>query len=89
MSSTKERWALELLQNKHFCDEKGMHYFNGREIKVDYVLVPFKRTDRDTSIKMSATALTCDTLEDSRQNKDSKLNSHGVTFLIFIQEVLG
>lgn len=46
-----------------------MQYFIGRKIRVDFVLVPFKRTDRDTSIKMSATALICDTLEEARQNK--------------------
>jgi hypothetical protein len=69
MPSTKEWWAPQLLQNKHFCDEKGMQYFIGRKIKVDFVLVPYKRTDRDTSIKMSATALICDTLEEARQNK--------------------
>jgi len=40
-----------------------MEYFIGREIKVHFVLVPFKR---DTSIKMSATAFICDTLEDMR-----------------------
>jgi hypothetical protein len=51
------------------CDDKEMQYLIGREIKVDFVLVPFKRAYHDTSIKMSATALFCDTLEDSRQNK--------------------
>ena len=69
MFSTKECWALQLLQHKHFCEEKGMEYFIGREINVDFVLVTFKRICRDTSIKMSATALLCDTLEDARQNK--------------------
>ena len=68
-SSTKECWALQLLQNKHFCGEKGRPYFIGREIKVDFVLVPCKSTYRRTSIKMSATALICDFLEDARQNK--------------------
>jgi len=63
MSSTEDCWYLRLLQNKQFCDEKGMEYFIGREIKVHFVLVPFKR---DTSIKMSATAFICDTLEDMR-----------------------
>jgi hypothetical protein len=67
--STKKCWALHLLQNKHFCDEKGMEYFIGTEMKVDFVLVPFKRIYRGTSIKMSATALICDTLEDAKQNK--------------------
>jgi len=46
-----------------------MHYFIGRDIKADFVLVPFKRTYRDTAIKMSATPLIFDTLEDARQNK--------------------
>ena len=51
-----------------------MHYFIGRDIKADFVLVPFKRTYRDTAIKMSATALIFDTLEDARQNKGQYIN---------------
>jgi hypothetical protein len=64
MPSTKECWAPPLLQHKQFCDEKGMEYFIGKEIKVDFDLEQFKRIYRDTSIKTSATAYICDPLED-------------------------